>query len=98
MKKIIFSAAFLCVFIGCRNNISINNYEQSEPETVAEAYISKIISVDSMFSRSVKPDLYPDFLYEMEIEDEEGNKIEFSEFSEAEKNIFFEDWKKDYLK
>lgn len=96
MKKIIFSVVFLCVFIGCRNNISINNYEQSEPETVAEAYISKIISVDSMFSRSVKTDLYPDFLYEMEIEDEEGNKIEFSEFSEAEKNIFFEDWKKDY--
>lgn len=96
MKKIIFSVAFLCVFIGCRNNISINSYEQSEPETVAEAYISKIISVDSMFSRSVKTDLYPDFLYEMEIEDEEGNKIEFSEFSEEEKNIFFEDWKKDY--
>lgn len=89
----------IIVFISCQNgfNVKISEDNEVSPSSIAESYVSKITSIDKIFSRSANSQDYSDIFYSMEIEDEEGNKINFADFSDEEKKIFIEDWKSEYI-
>lgn len=97
MKKFSFGVVVgvvLLLFVGCMNNIDLqNDKKEKTPKVIAENYVEKIISMDKIFSRAVNTEEYPDFLYEIEIEDENGNEIKFAEMSDEDKSLFFENWK-----
>lgn len=101
MKKLKFIAFLfaIIVFISCQNgfNVKISEDNEVSPSSIAESYVSKVTSIDKIFSRSANSQDYSDIFYSMEIEDEEGNKINFADFSDEEKKIFIEDWKSEYI-
>ena len=99
MKKIcnLISVGVLFIAVGCslgvrteENQISVSN----DPSIIAKEYVQKMISFDELTSsRSASNDYdYPDLIYMLEIEDEDGNPILFEDMSDAEKVAFYSYW------
>ncbi len=73
------------------NDDIYNNYSDLSD---SEIYIKMLFERDELCSaRSAEVYDYPDFFYEMDIVDKEGNKIDFSDLSSEEKEIFVQVWK-----
>lgn len=91
------STSFL---ISC-GNLQHEDVEKANTETaksVVDAYVENLFadfSFGNLTSRSSQTE-YPAFLYNLDIEDEYGNKVLFEELSENEKEEMADFWKEDY--
>ena len=96
--KIFATLLIICsLFSSCGNIWLLNNKIESNDYSElsdSEVYIKMLFARDELCStRSAKVYDYPDFFYEMEIVDKNGNKILFSDLSSEEKEFFVQIWK-----
>lgn len=94
-KVLIISLLFFSILnlLGCSRIIGDEGHAYEELST-GELYVKKIFAESNIFnSRSVNVQEYPDFFYDLSIEDVSGNKLFFDDFSIQEKDCFVEVWK-----
>ena len=104
MKKLIRFVA-LCVAlisVGCSNSheqaLEEIDSESLSNRQIATQYVDNMLKMnDICSSRSATDSDYPLFLYGTDIVDKNGNKIFFEDFSEEEKQVFYEVWKEKYI-
>ena len=80
--------------ISCRNDFQLQDYDTQSKESIAESYIMNLLYGDAICAgRCLGEEKYPAFFDEIEILDDDNQTISFSDFSEEEKEMFYEVWK-----
>ena len=99
MRRISFAAgiaAAALVLAGCGQNIQIaetGEVTADTPASLAERYVQGLyVRSNVAAGRSVLSQEYPELLYEMELEDKDGNAVVFADLGEDEKREFAEFW------
>ncbi len=99
MRRISFAAgiaAAVLVLAGCGQNIQIaetGEVTADTPASLAERYVQGLyVRSNVAAGRSVLSQEYPELLYEMELEDKDGNAVVFADLGEDEKREFAEFW------
>lgn len=106
MKKVFFITLLALLLNACNQSNFLTDEDISEIDfssastsySIAENYYQNKIKLDQMTTeRNVSSSSFPSFLYDLDIEDKEGNPVSFSELSDNEKSIFFSVWKKESI-
>lgn len=85
------------ILFSCKNNIDEEG-DINTVETVASTYVANMFeSMNVLKPRNSSENLEEDFFYNMDIEDENGNKIYFSDLSPSEKELLKSDWTEGYI-
>ena len=99
MKRGSFAAGIMTavlVLAGCGQNIQIAEPEKvtvDTPISLAERYVQGLyVRSNVAAGRSILSQEYPEFLYEMELEDKDGNIITFANLGDDEKKEFAKFW------
>lgn len=94
MKKIIILVFGILMLISCQNQVILEN-QNIDAESLATQYFNMQLGWENLScKRSVySTEQYPEFLNKVEMHDENGNKVIFSELTEEQKKIFFDTWK-----
>lgn len=100
--NLLFASVFLILILsGCNNIInkgSLDSTSEISPESLAGEYVDILRKQSNIAnSRAVSSAEYPDILYDLEIEDDDGNPILFADMSDSEKQMFYEFWKSEYI-
>jgi len=82
------------MLISCQNQVILEN-QNIDAESLATQYFNMQLGWENLScKRSVySTEQYPEFLNKVEMHDENGNKVVFSELTEEQKKIFFDTWK-----
>ncbi|MBR6079038.1 MAG: hypothetical protein IKP60_02640 [Treponema sp.] len=95
-RKLMVVATFCMCILGCRNGIdtdSVTYIGEKDSKSIATDYVKKIFSLNNVAaSRSAEGNEYPEFLYELQIEDAQGNPIYFKNMPDEEKEAFSKYW------
>lgn len=108
VKKAIFVLAVLNLFVSCRqlsdvsSEVSNTEIENKTAEELAQKYV-KYKSVWTNFENGrsatdTRVNEYPDFLFCIELSDENGNPVKFEDFSEEQKEQFYSAWQEEEIK
>lgn len=94
MKKTIILVFGILMLISCQNQVILEN-QNNDAESLATQYFNMQLGWENLScKRSVySTEQYPEFLNKVEMHDENGNKVVFSELTEEQKKIFFDTWK-----
>lgn len=94
MKKTIILVFGILMLISCQNQVILEN-QNIDAESLATQYFNMQLGWENLScKRSVySTEQYPEFLNKVEMHDENGNKVVFSELTEEQKKIFFDTWK-----
>lgn len=94
MKKTIILVFGILMLISCQNQGILEN-QNIDAESLATQYFNMQLGWENLScKRSVySTEQYPEFLNKVEMHDENGNKVVFSELTEEQKKIFFDTWK-----
>lgn len=88
---------FSFMLFSCENDVN-EKTEISSIETVASTYVSNMFeSMNILKPRNSMENLVEEFFSNMDIEDEHGNKICFSDLSELEKDLLKSDWTEGFI-
>jgi len=98
--KCVFIVMAVFMALSCKNNVNVLQNQKNESSlSTSEAYLTKLIALDSMCSEMVVDDEeYPSILRCFELEDDEGNTFKFADLTDEEKKEFYEGWKEAYVK
>ena len=94
MKKIIILVFGILMLISCQNQVILEN-QNIDAESLATQYFNMQLGWENLScKRSVySTEQYPEFLNKVEMHNENGNKVSFSDLTEEQKKIFFNTWK-----
>lgn len=108
MKKVVLGVFVLLsiFFVSCNNiandDLRENIIKKDSVEEIAQKYVKyKNVWVKFEKGRNATDDLkeiYPDFLFNLELYDEEGNPIKFEDFSDEQKEQFYLAWQEEEVK
>lgn len=85
------------ILFSCKNNIDEEG-DINTVEIVASTYVANMFeSMNVLKPRNSSENLEEDFFSNMDIEDENGNKIYFSDLSVSEKELLKSDWIEGYI-
>lgn len=108
MKKVVLGVLVLLVTLlfSCNtitnDDIQDNITRKDSVEEIAQKYVKyKNIWLNFEQGRSATEDfkeIYPDFLFSLELYDEEGNQMKFEDFSDEQKEQFYLSWQEEEVK